>query len=78
MFARARKDGRGTTVASRSDEQLSEKGIDMTGLTAGYASAIVAMLIAASAALTIIRQIGGLDSTDETPSRKESVRKHAA
>ena len=53
----------------------------MTELTAGYASAIVAMLLAASAALTIIRQIGGLDSKDErheTPSRDEAIRSNVA
>lgn len=53
----------------------------MTGLTAGYAAVIVAMLVAASAALTIIRQIRGLDSTDErheTPLRDEVIRRHVA
>lgn len=53
----------------------------MTGLTAGYASVVVAILLAASVALTIIRQIGGLDSKDErneTPSRDEAIRRHVA
>lgn len=53
----------------------------MTGLTVGYVTAIVAMLFAASVALTIIRQIGGLDSKDErneTPSRDEAARRKVA
>jgi hypothetical protein len=47
------------------------KGFDMSGLMAGYAVAIVAMLIAASAALAIIRGFGGLASTEEKPAREE-------
>lgn len=53
----------------------------MTGLTAGYASALLAMLFAASVALTIIRQIGALDSKDErheTPARDEAMRRNVA
>ena len=53
----------------------------MTELTAVYVSAIVAILLAASVALTIILQIGGLDSKDqrnETPSRDEAIRRNVA
>jgi hypothetical protein len=53
----------------------------MTELTAGYVSAIVAILLAASVALTIIRQVGGLNSKDEsheTPSRDETIRRNVA
>jgi hypothetical protein len=50
----------------------------MTGLIAGYATSLVAMLAAASAALTIIYTIGGLDSIDVAPPREEPVRKVAA
>lgn len=49
----------------------------MTGLMAGYAVASVAMLIAASAALTIIYSVGHL-GTDEEPSRQERPTKAAA
>jgi hypothetical protein len=44
---------------------------------AGYAVAVVAMLIAASAALTIIRSIGRL-GTDEEPARQERPTQAAA
>jgi hypothetical protein len=57
---------------------LSQKGFDMTGLMAGYAVAIVAMLIAASAALTIIRNFGRLDASGQEPSREETPTKAAA
>jgi hypothetical protein len=53
----------------------------MTELTAGYVSAIVAILLAASVALTIIRQVGGLNSKDEsheTSSRDETIRRNVA
>ena len=50
----------------------------MTGLMAGYAVAIVAMLIAASAALTIIRGVGGLGTTSDEPSPRERSTKAAA
>ena len=50
----------------------------MTGLMAGYAVAIVAMLIAASAALTIIRNFGRLASTPEETSREQTPTKAAA
>lgn len=49
----------------------------MTGLMAGYAVASVAMLIAASAALTIIYSCGHL-GTDEEPARQERPTKAAA
>ena len=51
---------------------------DMTALTAGYATAIAALLFAASVAVTIVVNVNGLDSTDEEPSRKETARKVAA
>ena len=50
----------------------------MSGLMAGYAVAIVAMLIAASAALAIIRGFGGLASTEEKPAREQRPTKAAA
>jgi hypothetical protein len=50
----------------------------MTGLMAGYAVAFVAMLIAASAALTIIRNFGSLDASRQEPSRDEKPTKAAA
>jgi hypothetical protein len=50
----------------------------MTGLMAGYAVAIVAMLIAASAALTIIRSVGRFGYTGEETSREERRTKAAA
>ena len=50
----------------------------MTGLMAGYAVAAVAMLIAASAALTIIRNVGRLGTNAEEPSRRERPTKAAA
>lgn len=50
----------------------------MTGLIAGYATSLVAMLTAASAALTIIYTVGLLGSTDWTPSREEAHRNIAA
>lgn len=57
--------------------QLLRKEIEMTGLMAGYAVAGVAMLIAASAALTIIYGVGGL-GTDEEPTGQERSTKAAA
>ena len=51
---------------------------DMTALTAGYATAIPAILFAAAVAVTIVVNVNGLDSTDEEPSRKETARKVAA
>jgi len=50
----------------------------MTGLMAGYAVALVAMLIAASATLIIIRTVGRLDSTGEELFREEKPKKVAA
>ena len=52
--------------------------IDMTGLTAGYATAIAALLFAAAVAATIIVNVNRLFSTDEEPARKETARKIAA
>jgi hypothetical protein len=66
----------GTHVASCAAVR-SQKGIEMTGLMAGYAVASVAMLIAASAALTIIYGVGHL-GTDEEPSRQDKPTKAAA
>jgi hypothetical protein len=50
----------------------------MTGLMAGYAYAIGAMVIAASAAFTIIRGVGRIGSIGEEPSRQEKPTKVAA
>ena len=50
----------------------------MTGLIAGYATAIAAILFAAATALTIVHHVSRLDSTDEQPSREETGRKVAA
>ena len=50
----------------------------MTALTAGYATAIAALLFAVAVAATIVVNVNGLFATDEEPSRKETARKIAA
>lgn len=50
----------------------------MTGLMAGYATALVAILTAASAALTIVYTIGRFGSSDATAPREEASPKVAA
>jgi hypothetical protein len=52
----------------------------MTGLIAGFVTAIAAALIAAATALTIIYSVNRLPSTDGEPSieETETVRKVAA
>ena len=50
----------------------------MTGLIAGYVTAIAAALIAAATALTIIYSVNRLPFTDVESSTEETVRKVAA
>ena len=50
----------------------------MTGLIAGYVTAIAAMLIAAATAFTIVYNVNRLPSTDEEPSTEQTARKVAA
>jgi hypothetical protein len=56
----------------------SQKGNDMTGLIAGYATAIAALLIAMATAFTIIYGVNRLPFTDEASSTEETARKVAA
>ena len=50
----------------------------MTGLIAGYVTAIAALLIAVASAFTIVYYVNRLPSTDGEPSTEETVRKIAA
>lgn len=50
----------------------------MIALFGGYATALAAMLVAATAALTIVRYVDGLDSTDQKPAQDDAARKVAA
>jgi hypothetical protein len=56
----------------------SQKGNDMTGLIAGYATAIAAMLIAVATAFTIVYNVDRLPSIDEEPSTEATASKIAA
>ena len=50
----------------------------MTGLIAGYVTAIAAALFAVATALTIIYSVNRLPSPEEAPSTEETARKVAA
>ena len=50
----------------------------MTGLIAGYVTAIAALLIAMTTAFTIIYGVNRLPFTDEASSTEETARKVAA
>jgi hypothetical protein len=50
----------------------------MTGLIAGYATALAALLLAMATAFTIVYSVNRLPLSDEAPSTEETARKVAA